>query len=859
MSSVVFCLHKYFTTRTSLFPYLSPKSQTQVEERLRHLLAYNEEAHRFNRAETEALITAINRLKILDPACGSGAYPMGILHKLVFILGKLDPDNARWKKEQIEQQIRPVQADIQIAERISDEEARAAAIDQLQERLAEIREKFERNEQDYPRKLFLIENCIYGVDIQPVAVQIAKLRFFISLVVDQRIDDEAPNRGILPLPNLETKFVAANTLLGIEKPAQMGLRNPAIAEKEQELAEVRSKHFRARTPTTKEKYRLEDKRLRAEIGRLLQKDGFPNETTALLANWDPYDQNARADFFDREWMFGLERGFDIVIGNPPYVRQEKIRPLKPALKEQYKCYTGIADLYVYFFENGVNLLREGGVLCYICSNKYFRAGYGKKLRHFLSRKTTIRQLIDFGDAPVFRAIAYPSIICLQKTSPNGSRLHAFNWEPGPAIAEFEAAFEANRFTMPQAALTADGWRLESPEVLALLAKLQQMGKPLGEYVNGRFYYGIKTGLNEAFVIDQATRDRLVAEHPSSAEIIKPFLRGRDVKRWQVTFDDQYLIKIESSANKRHPWTGKPDKEAEKIFAKTYPAIYAHFEPYRKRLIKRYDQGKYYWELRACAYWEEFSQPKIIIPAIAQSVEYAPDTQGFYSNDKSAICVTDLSSYLSGLLNSQLHWWYIQQVAASRQGGFYEFKPMYVSEIPIVDTDDKQPIETRVEQILVAKEDNPSADVSALEQEIDQLVYELYRLTPAEIALIEGREMSEEEQLQSPLPTTEAVGSNRFSGSGSAPPLLFTGRPPQGSFSEKMKRIETLTKQAGPAAIQELVAALSDDSDTIRWQAGAALRTIGGPQVVGVLQAFIAHSDDPTAQQAARDVLEKLAI
>jgi adenine-specific DNA-methyltransferase len=301
----------------SLVAYLQTKVKdlsnladlTNLEERLRHLLAYNEEPHRFNQAETEALIAAINRLKILDPACGSGAFPMGILHKLVFILGKLDPDNARWKKEQIEQQIRPVQADIKIAERISDEEARAAAIDQLQERLAEIREKFERNEQDYPRKLFLIENCIYGVDIQPVAVQIAKLRFFISLVVDQRIDDEAPNRGILPLPNLETKFVAANTLLGIEKPAQMGLRNPAIAEKEQELAEVRSKHFRARTPATKEKYRLEDKRLRAEIGRLLQKDGFPNETTALLANWDPYDQNARADFFDREWMFGLETGF----------------------------------------------------------------------------------------------------------------------------------------------------------------------------------------------------------------------------------------------------------------------------------------------------------------------------------------------------------------------------------------------------------------------------------------------------------------------------------------------------------------------------------------------------------------------
>ena len=348
---------------------------TNFEERLRHLLAYNEEPHQFNTAETAALINAIDTVNILDPACGSGAFPMGILHKLVFILSKLDPHNEQWKARQIA----PIHQAIEAATAIPDSRLRNQTVRELEDQIAAVEAAFSRNELDYGRKLYLIENCIYGVDIQPVAVQIAKLRFFISLVVDQRIADDASNRGILPLPNLETKFVAANTLLGIEKPNQMALRNPAIRQKEKELAEVRSKHFRARTPRTKEKYREQDKQLRAEIGDLLQKEGMLlNEDVQRLAGWDPYNQNANATFFDMEWMFGLEDGFDVVIGNPPYVRQEKIKALKPALKKQYRCYTGVADLYVYFIEGGYNWLREDGVLCYICSNKYFRAGYGKK-------------------------------------------------------------------------------------------------------------------------------------------------------------------------------------------------------------------------------------------------------------------------------------------------------------------------------------------------------------------------------------------------------------------------------------------------------------------------------------------------
>jgi adenine-specific DNA-methyltransferase len=446
-----------------------------VEDRLRHLFAYNDEPHQFTETEVVTLIDAIDHLKILDPACGSGAFPMGILHRLVFVLGKLDPNNARWKERQIAK-----------AREIPDATVREKVI-------ADIEASFTSNELDYGRKLYLIENCIYGVDIQPIAVQIAKLRFFISLVVDQRVNPKAENRGILALPNLETRFVAANTLVGIARPRQLAFRNAKIDELERELAQVRAAHFTAKTPTTKRKYRERDAALRTEIAEILKTDGWDDQTARLLAGWDPYDQNASASFFDAEWMFGIRDGFDIVIGNPPYVRQEEIKELKPLLQAQgYHCYTGTADLYVYFYERALDLLRDGGILSFISSNKFFRSAYGQKLRELLARQT-MHCIIDFGDAPVFTAIAYPTILVLSKAPSADSQLRALNWQPGPPVEEFPHIFRTHSFLLAQRELRPDGWRLESPVNLQLLDKLRAAGTPLGEHVNGRLYRGIVTG------------------------------------------------------------------------------------------------------------------------------------------------------------------------------------------------------------------------------------------------------------------------------------------------------------------------------------------------------------------------------
>ena len=701
------------------------------DERLRYLFdyakAFDDASEFFDSRESDEVVRAISELKILDPAVGSGAFPMGVLHKLTLALRRLDPDNARWEQLQKERAIQRAAAAFDTKDRQTRDEE-----------LTEISRIFENYSGDFGRKLYLIQNSIFGLDIQSIACQIAKLRFFISLAIEQEPDSTADNFGIKPLPNLETRFIAANTLIGLE--GERTLTSPKAKALEVELGDNRERHFHATTRPQKLACKREDKKLRRALATELKHIGMPADDANKVAAWDPYDQNASADWFDPEWMFGIGEGFDVVIGNPPYVRQEKIKHLKPALKNQYDCYTGTADLYVYFYERGFQMLREEGVLTYISSNKYFRSAYGKKLRDFIVHQATLSQLIDFGDAPVFTSIAYPSIITASKTYAQGNQLRALNWEPGPSIDEFGTIFQTQGFTMPQSALTPDGWRLTSPDALNLLQKLRNAGKPLREYVKGRFYSGIKTGLNNAFVVDRKTQGKLIVEHPSSSEVLKPFLRGGDVKRWQVNFAEQYLIKIESSENRAHPWSRKAAVEAEAIFANTYPAIHAHFESFRDQLINRYDQGKYFWELRACAYWEEFQQPKIVYPDIAQGTEFSFDDSGYFLGNTSYLLPTE-EMWILGLLNSKAVFWFYTKTSTQIRGGFVRFIAQYVSQIPIpsIKPAQKASISKIVNQILDAKHTNPDATVSDLENEIDQIVYLLYDLTLEEIAIVEGAE------------------------------------------------------------------------------------------------------------------------
>ncbi len=302
----------------SLIAYLETKllggdstdesARSELNNRLRHLFAYSDEKHNLSKVEVNSIIESLSDLKALDPACGSGAFPMGILLKAVHLLRQLDPDNSRWRALQKKRAIEE-----------TEEAYRMGNKDERDARLLEINEAFENNLSDYGRKLYLIENCIYGVDIQPIAVQIAKLRFFISLLIDQQQNDERENRGVLSLPNLETKFVAANTLISLETKGQQIIKSQKVIGLEKDLKKVRHDHFNAKDRKTKLRLVARDKELRCKVADELKGTvGLPETTADKLAKWNPYDQNASAGFFDADWMFAVSKGFDIVIGNPPY-------------------------------------------------------------------------------------------------------------------------------------------------------------------------------------------------------------------------------------------------------------------------------------------------------------------------------------------------------------------------------------------------------------------------------------------------------------------------------------------------------------------------------------------------------------
>jgi len=609
----------------------------------------------------------LSDIRICDPAVGSGAFPVGTMMEIVRARNTLKtylPDNGK--------------------------------------------------RTSYYFKRHCIQNCLYGVDIDPGAVEIAKLRLWLSLVVD-----EEDIKQIQPLPNLDYKIVCGNSLLKCEQDI---LYWPLFDE----LERLKMAYFSETRKSKKDEY---SRKINAALEEI-EKDGKGFNFTVHFSEVFPKEDTDK-------------HGFDIVIANPPYIRHEQIKELKSELKKYFDCYYGTADIYVYFYERGKQLLKKNGTLTYISSNKYFRAEYGRRLRRYLSNNCQICQIIDFGDAPVFEAIAYPSIIILKNTQPQGHEVQVFTWNPGPPLEDFASIIHSNSSILPQIEFKTDGWRLESPYALRLLEKLQKAGKPLGEYVEGKFYRGILTGLNEAFVVDSVTRDKLIAEHKSSAEILKPFLRGKDVKRWHTDFAEQYLIKIESSENKKHPWSGKTAREAESIFAKTYPAIHNRFEKFRKKLIERDDQGKYFWELRSCRYWNAFEQPKIAYPNICKRNEFAWDDKGYYTNQK-AFIIPGATKYLLGILNSTVVTWLYDKLLAKLQNGYYEPSAIFIKDFPIPVNNDPQPIETLVNQILAVTKDkdypsDPSkqAKVKELEYQIDRLVYELYGLTPEEIKVVEG--------------------------------------------------------------------------------------------------------------------------
>ena len=760
------------------------------DERLHYLLdyaqAFDDAKEWFDDAETDRIVRAIAELKILDPAVGSGAFPMGALHKLTLALRRLDPDNSRW--EQLQKELAVERA------------AEAFNTSNQQERdteLTEISSTFERyRDSDFGRKLYLIQNSIFGVDIQPVACQIAKLRFFISLAIEQEPDKGADNFGIKPLPNLETRFVAADTLIGLEiTETRELLQDDAVLQSLKEIEAIREKYFLAnnrqqkldledREDECREQLKTELEKLRVkwmesqqrEIERKIAQLSTSKQRQQLrekeektyngrkekfdanfadarkIASWKPYDQNAKADWFDPEWMFGLADGFDIVIGNPPYIQLQKEdgrlgRLYAPC---NFESFIKTGDIYCLFYEKANQLLKTDGHVCFITSNKWMRAAYGKKLRDYFIAHTQPVQLLDMGP-DVFDATVDTNILLLQNTAsddPTACRAATLGTDFDKQTGNIARYLNSNGVVI-EMPVKGEPWAILSATELGLKRKIETVGKPLKDW-DINIYRGIITGFNKAFIIDKATREKLVAQDSKSVEIIKPLLRGRDIKRYGAQWAKFHLLFI--------PWhfplhedstvTGASE-EAESLFKKSYPAIYNHLLQYQDRLSKRNSSEtgiRYEWyALQRCAstYYAEFEKTKIVWQEMATEGTFIIDRSKFYSLDTTRILTGENLTYFVGIFNSKFFLFAFKNYYAGGHLGSrgVRFKSEFMKAFPIPPiTDANQPlvrqIETLVDEIIAAKTTTPDADVLSLDKKVDRLIYSLYRLTPEEIAIVE---------------------------------------------------------------------------------------------------------------------------
>lgn len=730
----------HYMCREALLGYL--EEQTSLDRELLAAQFEEEPEPKLSVAQSRKVETAVDVLRVLDPAVGTGAFLVGVLHELVTL------KHACYQ-------------------------ARGVDVRRSTSEVAGWKRDF-------------IANCLHGVDIKPGAIDIARLRLWLSLVVDLELDQ------VEPLPNLDYKLRVGNSLLetvegerilpdltatgtaGVIEPfqgslsgvavqaQQMGFNFGAADQARTTLAQLKERFFASQDPADRKRLRGQietqersvvikaldeitanlDTRIKIIVdkGSLVNWKGMTREQKdlekliqrkeKLLARRHEASSGLPLPFFlFRLHFFEVFRdrgGFDIIIANPPYVRQELIGDQKNELAVSYPdVYDGVADLFVYFYARGLDLLRENGMLAFISSNKYMRAGYGRKLRELLSEKNRIQTLIDFGDLSVFEAIAYPSIIVVRKSLPfPGHTPRILTVDSLDTLEHLGEVVTQNAWTLPQVNLLKAGWTLERPEILHLMEKIRCVGRPLEQVVQSKFYRGIVTGSNEAFVIDDETRERLIVQDPRSGEAIKPWLRGRDIKRWQVDWRQTYLI-----------YTTWDFKIAD------YPAIHAHLEQFHKELAGRPEvkQGRFPWfalSRYGAEYAFEFLNPKIIYPHFNTTVNFAFDQEGRYCNDKSYIIPTDDLSLLA-ILNSSVNDFLIRQLSPAVQQGYMEFRTTYVGQLSVPDLDQltKEALSELVQKVLDAP--GEEVEVRQIEQEIDEIVGQAFGLNTEERSIIEG--------------------------------------------------------------------------------------------------------------------------
>jgi hypothetical protein len=647
-----------FMCREALKGYLEEKLEATSDEEKEAIRAFVEDHDPAELPDPEGALEALRSVRVCDPACGSGAYLLGMLRELL----------------------------------------------DLRESLFAARNIDPRT--GYQRKLEIIQKNLYGVDIDEFAVNIARLRLWLSLVVDY----EGQNPP--PLPNLEFKIEVGDSLTGPNPSGALQAPDMFRDSQIEEYFNLKSEYLKAHGDR-KAELRRQIERLREDIAEW----AHPGETAAG---------------FDWEVEFAevfAEGGFDVVVANPPYVRQELITALKPKLKEVFPdIYSGYADLYVYFYGRAVQLLRKGGMLAFISPSKWFRADYGSKLREWVARGCHVRSITDFGDLPVFQsATAYAMIFTAQKMRGRDEPTSFIEVESlAPPYPNVTALIRRSAEHLPPEAIDGDDWLLTDATTASRLATMRAYGVPLGEYASGRIYRGVVTGFNDAFVIDSAQREALISQDARSEEIIKRFVVGRDVRKWTIDYRDRWLLFTRRG-----------------IDIDAYPAIKRYLEQWRENLEPKprgwpsgkewpgRKAGSYKWyEIQdEVAYHAEFDKPKIIYPVMVKSSRFAFESEGSFANDK-AFIIPLSDFYLLGVLNSVPAWTYITEKCSKLRGGFYELRSTHLSKVPIPKASeaDRESVAALVRKCL----DTHDASCGEWEQEIDERVAFLYGLSAEDL-------------------------------------------------------------------------------------------------------------------------------
>ena len=524
-----------------------------------------------------------------------------------------------------------------------------AAANILFELNKKINDKLGAENLDTTLKILILVNNLYGVDINPNGIEIAKLRLWLWLA-----DSYEPGY-IKPLPNIDYNLRVGNSLIGYVdlgefKGAKLTISD-FLHDEEKPTIDILLKERNDLIREYKITRGEEAKELKGNVQEL---DG----TISNLLNAELYRKFrekkikiSREEFlklspfhwgFEFYEVFALdkpkeERGFDVVIGNPPYVRQEKISDSKPLLSPYYSCYNGIADLYVYFYERGMSTIKEKGFLGYISSNKWMKARYGRKMRMFM-KNMTIKSIIDFYELPVFDVSTEPAIVIVKKQKSQDDIKYLL-LEDLPQI-DLSELFKSESMRFGKEYLDDSGWNFSEEKAVKIIEQMYDDSIPLKEYTDDKLLYGIKTGLNAAFIVDEKTKNELIKKDPKSAEIIKPYLRGTDIHRYYMKFDKLYFLATGYDLD----------------IPNEYPAVYKHLLDFKDRLEKRCDKGFNWYNLRACAYYQEFDKPKIVYIRTAVEHGFYLDTDGHYLNDSSYI-ISVGDKYLLCFLNSRLFKFY----------------------------------------------------------------------------------------------------------------------------------------------------------------------------------------------------------